>query len=104
MAAGEHKLSGGADKRAIVDAVMLGKAPVLVTDEHREEARIDLGLVDRQPPNAVGGGERAKQPAVLVDDDARGRNLCRVEWRRKGGFDVTDEQGAAERYDGDDNG
>ena len=42
VAAGEHELPGGADHRLPVDAVMLGEAPVLVGDQHFEEARIDL--------------------------------------------------------------
>ena len=59
MPPGKHELAGGAGERAIVDAAMLGKAPVLVSNQHPQEAWIDLSLVDRQPPDAVGGRERA---------------------------------------------
>ena len=61
VAAGADELARGAHHAPPVDAAMLGEAPVLVGDEHVEEARIDVGLRHRQAPAAVGDGEGAEQ-------------------------------------------
>ncbi len=83
--AAPHPLQGRAQKRARVDPAMLPESPVLVSDEHREIARIDVVGRRRQPPAAVRQGEGAQQPAVAVDDDgrslARGRKVERAEAR-----------------------
>ena len=74
-----------AQERARVDAAMLVEAPVLVGDQHRDIARIDVVRRRRQPPAPVGQGEGAQQPAVAVDDDgrafARGHEIERPEAR-----------------------
>ena len=64
------------------------EAPVLVGDQHREIARIDVMRRRRQPPAPVGQGERTQQPPVAVDDQrralARGGEVERAEDRRSG--------------------
>ena len=58
-------------QRTAVDAGMAPEARVLISEQHRQIARIDLAGGRRQPPAAVGQGEGAQQPAVAVDDDRR---------------------------------
>ena len=81
--AAHQPLRAGANERAKVDAVMLIKPPVLIGDEHRDIARIDVMRGRRQPPAAIGQSEGPEQPAVAIDDDrralARGRKIERAE-------------------------
>ena len=75
-AAGHHMaarqpLRAGANERAKIDAVVLVKPAVLIGDEHRDVARIDVMRGRRQPPASVGQSERPEQPAVAIDDDRR---------------------------------
>ena len=79
-----HKpLRAGANERAKVDAIVLIKPPVLIGDEHRDVARIDVMRGRRQPPASVGQSEGPEQPAVAIDDDrrafARGGKIERAE-------------------------
>ena len=60
---------------------MFDETPVLVADQHGEEALVDVGLRHRQPPATVGDGERSEQPSVPVEDHRRCRDLC---WRGEG--------------------
>ena len=100
MAAPEP-LPGRAQERARVDAAMLIETPVLVGDEHREIARIDVMRRRRQPPASVGQGEGPQQPAVAVDDDgralARGHEIERPEAR----FVARPGEGRGDGRDGD---
>ena len=70
MAAGDQ-LAGGARHGGPVDAAVGIEAAVLVTEQHRQIARVDLGGRGRQTPPAVGQGEGAQQPIVAVDDHRR---------------------------------
>ncbi len=76
-------LPGRAKKRAEVDAAVLIEAPVLVGDEHRDIARIDVVGRRRQPPTPVRQSERTQQAPVAVDHDrralARGGEVERAE-------------------------
>ena len=61
-AAGHHMaahqpLRAGANEGAKVDAVVLIKPPVLIGDEHRDIARIDVMRGRRQSPASIGQGE-----------------------------------------------
>ena len=85
--AARHELAGGARHRAPVDAVVRVEAAVLVAEQHRQIARIDLAGGRRQPPAAVGQGEGAQQPAVAVDDDRRAEPRRR-EVERAEAFDI----------------
>jgi len=67
---------------------MSPEAPVLIGDQHREIARIDVVGRRRQPPAPVGQGERPEQPAVAVDDDGRALKRPGEIERRKPGFVV----------------
>ena len=69
--AARDPLAGGARHRAPVDAAMRVEAPVLVGEQHREIARIDLAAGHRKAPAPVGQGEGAQQPPVAIDDDRR---------------------------------
>ncbi len=69
--AARQPLRPGANERAKVDAVVLVKPAVLIGDEHRDVARIDVMRRRRQPPAPVGQSERPEQPAVAIDDDRR---------------------------------
>ena len=53
------------------ETVMLEKPPVLISDEHRDVARIDVMRGRRQSPASVGQSEGPKQPAIAIDDDRR---------------------------------
>ncbi len=64
-------LSGGAQERARIDAMVLIEASVLVADQHREIARIDVMRRRRKPPAPVRQREGPQQPAVAIDDDSR---------------------------------
>ncbi len=57
--AARDELAGRARHRAPVDPVMRIEALVLVAEQHRQIARIDLLDGRRQPPAAVGQGEGA---------------------------------------------
>ena len=63
-------LPAGAQERARVDAVMRLEARILVGDQHRDIAWVDVVRRRRQAPAPVGHGERTQEPAVAVDDDA----------------------------------
>src|SRR5690348_889844 len=82
----DQPLRAGAKKRANVDPVVLVEAAVLVGDEHRDIARIDVVRTRRQAPAAIGQGKGPEQAAVAVDDDgralARGVKIERAEARR----------------------
>ncbi len=69
--AARDPLARGARHRAPVDAAMLVKASVLVGEQHREIARVDLAAGDGQAPAPVGQRESAQQPPVAIDDDRR---------------------------------
>ena len=60
-----------AAKRQRIDAAVAQEAPVLVGEQHREEARIDVGARRRQPPAAFRRGVGPQQPAVAVDHQRR---------------------------------
>src|SRR5208282_3284563 len=83
--AAREPLRAGADQRADIDAAMAIEAPVLVSDEHGQIARIDLVRGRRQTPTAVGQSERPEQAPVAIDDDrravARGCEIERPEAR-----------------------
>ena len=64
-------LSGRAQERARIDAMVLVEASILVGDEHREIARIDVMRRRRKPPAPVGQREGPQQPAIAIDDDRR---------------------------------
>ena len=69
--AADQPLRAGANEGANVDAVVLVEPAVLVGDEHREIARIDVVRGRRQAPAPIGQGEGPQQPAVAIDDDRR---------------------------------
>jgi hypothetical protein len=67
--AAHQPLRPSAQERADVDAGMLVKPAILIGDEHREIARIDVVRGRRQAPAPIRQGEGPKQPAVTIDDD-----------------------------------
>ena len=62
------ELRRGADQREGIDAVMSAKPLVLISKQHGEEARIDIGDPRGQPPAAFDGRIGAKQAAIAIDD------------------------------------
>jgi hypothetical protein len=54
---------------------MGAKALVLVSKQHGEEARIDIGDARGQPPAPLNGRIGAQQAAVVIDDPRRKRNI-----------------------------
>ena len=81
--AARRPLPRGARHRPDIDALMIIEPAVLVADQHREVARIDLARSDGQSPASVGQSEGAQQPPVAIDDDgrtvARSRQIERAE-------------------------
>ena len=84
--AAHQPLRASANERAKVDAVVLIEPAVLIGDQHREIARIDLMRGRRQTPAPVGQSEGPEQPAVAIDDNrrafARGGKIERAQARR----------------------
>ena len=66
-----YRLCGGAQQSCKIHAWMRIEALVLIGDEHRKEARIDIAGARRQPPIALLGGEGPEQFAVAIDHDRR---------------------------------
>src|SRR5271163_968465 len=81
--AARRPLPRGARHRPDIDALMIIEPAVLVADQHRKVARIDLARSDGQSPASVGQSEGAEQPPVAIDDDgrtvARSRQIERTE-------------------------
>ena len=67
--AADQPLRAGANEGANVDPVVLVEAAILVGDEHRDVARVDVVRGRRQAPAPIGQGEGPQQPAVAIDDD-----------------------------------
>ena len=57
-------------------AAMGAEATVLVSQQHLDEARIDVVDFDRQTPAAVRRGVGAQQPAIAVDHLGREFDVC----------------------------
>ncbi len=83
--AAKKPLSGRAQKGARIDAAVLIEPPVLIGDQHRKIARVDLMGRRRQAPAPIGQGEGPEQPPLAIDDDgralARGHEVDRPEAR-----------------------
>ena len=69
--AAREPLRAGADQRARIDAAMVVESGILIGDEHREIARIDVVRGRRQAPAPVGQRERPEQPPAAIDDNRR---------------------------------
>jgi hypothetical protein len=50
---------------------MAVETAVLIGNEHRDEARIDIARVNRKPPASVRRREGPQKTPVSIDDDAR---------------------------------
>ncbi len=75
-AAGDHMamrqpLSPGAQQRARVDSGMIVEAPVLVGDQHRDIAGIDIVDRRRKAPDSVPHREGAQEASVAVEHHGR---------------------------------
>ena len=70
-AAVHEQLRRGAGERQRIDAVVVEEAAVLVGEQHRQEARIDIRAGRRQPPAALRRGVGPQQPPVAIDHQRR---------------------------------
>lgn len=96
MSARANELAGGTQHGGPVDPVVIGEMPVFIGNQHVEEAPVDLRHGDRQPPAAVGGGERAQQRPVRIDHLDRDRQGGEAGRLRQARREAGDEHAAAE--------
>src|SRR5690606_13348222 len=74
----------GPKHREQIDTAMLVVAAILVGEQHRDIARVDVLHVHRQPPSALGRGERPQKIAIPAED-GDGKLLGHFKWWRPDG-------------------
>src|SRR3984957_18835157 len=66
-----NELKGGTAQRQRIDAMVLAKTLVLISEQYIKETWIDIGHFCRQTPTAFAGGVGSQQAAIAIEHRLR---------------------------------